>query len=428
MAAKTAGEAGLKVILVERKRDITQLNRLCGQFTNISLINVSGRLKYGYTKPLGLDISTGGTRITWPEFGFSLDYEGPLRPYLNYAYVSPSGNRVYRVKNRLFGFFTEKEWLLSSLLKGALKAGVEVMTETVSLGAENKSTGVTVRVRTGDGAEQEIEASRALAADGKESAIVESLGLNKNRKVLSTALSRLAGYVVEGVDCDLKFNTWVNITFPSLNNRGNFWMYMLAGDQNIIGGAASADRSATQNVDALMASPAFRPWFHKIKLVRKIAVASAAPVYSPLMTPYLGNVLAIGDAACLVEVTNPGAVACGYLGAKSTIKEMEGKSGYPEYADWWMKSFDTNDPDYLKSAGRNFAVNAVCDDQAIDYLYQLVGEKAGLPAVMIAQNMETIKKERPAIFQKLHEAGVGLDVSSQQLDLAAILQGKNKTG
>jgi len=47
MAARTAAEDGLKVLLIERKKEVTEVKRLCGQLTNISFINVSGRLKYG---------------------------------------------------------------------------------------------------------------------------------------------------------------------------------------------------------------------------------------------------------------------------------------------------------------------------------------------------------------------------------------------
>lgn len=44
-AAKTAAEDGLRVLLIERKKNITEINRPCGQFTNISMINVGGQGK-----------------------------------------------------------------------------------------------------------------------------------------------------------------------------------------------------------------------------------------------------------------------------------------------------------------------------------------------------------------------------------------------
>jgi len=158
-------------------------------------------------------------------------------------------------------------------------------------------------------------------------------------------------------------------------------------------------------------------------VVKKLAVGGLANL-TPIMEPVAGNVLAIGDAACLIEVTNPGAIACGYMGAKATLKEMQGESGYREYIAWWQKSFDTNDPDYLKGAGRGFAINAVCSDEEVDYLYKLVGGQIGVPGVLVAQNLEQVKRERPELHQKLEQVGLGRDVSSMKLDLASVLDKK----
>lgn len=159
MAAKTAAFDGLKVLLIERKKNITESNRLCGQFTNISLINVGGKLKYGYTEPLNFELGTDKTRIYFPRLGFLIDYEVPLRPYLNYVYFSPSGYHVYRERDRLFDFFCQKESLLDGLLSSATKAGADVMTGTVALGAENTSEGVRFLVR-GKSGEKALEARR----------------------------------------------------------------------------------------------------------------------------------------------------------------------------------------------------------------------------------------------------------------------------
>lgn len=421
MAAKTAAEAGLKVLLLERKKKITQILRLCGQFTNVSLINVGGRLKYGYTKPISVEVGTAGIRFHFPEFGFSLDYKGPIRPYMNYAYVSPGGNVVYRERHRIYGFFSEKESLLSGILDSVEKLGVRVMTETFGLRAENTSTGVRVTMKTPSG-EETVEADRCIAADGKESAIAESAGLNSRRKVIATTPLRIVGYVIEGAATELRLNTWVNFTIPSLNQRGNSWMYMSAGDCNIIGAGAGVSRSPEENVNALMNMPAFKPWFSKAKIIRKVAVATGGPTYAPNLEPVSGNVLALGDAAALVEVTNPGAIACGYAGTSALIRQMNGDTkALPEYFKWWQTSFDTNDAEYLKAAGRNFAVNSVCDDAEIDYLYGLLKDRVGLPAVGIAENMERIGAERPVLYEKLKKVGMSRDVSKVDIDLTQVL-------
>ncbi|HEY87864.1 MAG TPA: NAD(P)/FAD-dependent oxidoreductase [Dehalococcoidia bacterium] len=426
MAAKTAAEDGLKVLLIERKKDLTEINRLCGQFTNVSMINTGGKLKYGYTKPIRLEVSTYGTRIHFEEFGISLDYEGPWRPYLNYIYFSPSGNPVYREKGRFFGFFTEKESLLGGLLKLGEKAGVEIMPETVAVSAENIQEGVKVRVRCKSG-EESLEARRVIAADGTRSAIVESVGLNEGRQQLTKRRISLVGYVVEGVETEYRLNSWVAFTIPSLNPHTSFIMSMLSDDRNEISAYAVGERSAEENLRAFMKVSSFSSWFRRVQLVRKVAVGGAA-TWTPIMEPVAGNVLAIGDAACLIEVTNPGAIACGYMGAKATMKEMQGENGYSDYIAWWQKSFDTNDPDYLKGAGRGFAINAVCTDEEVDYLYRLVGGQIGVPGVLVAENLEQVKNERLELYQKLEKAGLGRDLSGMKLDLAKVLEEKGGQG
>jgi hypothetical protein len=198
---------------------------------------------------------------------------------------------------------------------------------------------------------------------------------------------------------------------------------MLSDDRSKIAAYAVEGRSAEENLKAFMTVSSFSPWFRKARIVRKLGVGGMA-VRTPIMKPVAGNVLAIGDAACLIEVTNPGAIACGYMGAKATIKEMQGEDGYGEYIAWWQKSFDTNDPDYLKGAGRGFAINAVCSDEEVDYLYKLVGGQIGVPGVLVARNLEQVKRERPELHQKLEQVGLGRDVSSMKLDLASVLDKK----
>ncbi len=98
MAAKTAAEDGLKVLLIERKRDITEINRHCAQATiiNFSVIGIYGRVKkYGYLEPISLEVGTDKTRIHFPALGFSIDYNGPLRPYMRWICFSPSGYPIY---------------------------------------------------------------------------------------------------------------------------------------------------------------------------------------------------------------------------------------------------------------------------------------------------------------------------------------------
>jgi len=414
MAARTAAADGLKVLLIERKKDITEIKRLCGQWTSINF-SVSGEplKKYGYLEPISLEVGTDKTKVHFLSLGFSVDYNGPIRPYMRWIHFSPSGYRIHREKEgTIFGFFWEKETLLAGLLAEAEKAGAEVLTETAAMGAENTPDGVKVRVRTKSG-EQILEARKLLAADGNSSMIVDSLGLNENRKVLGSADSGggIVGYVLEGIETEYRLNSWLQFTIPELS-RPNFWMFMLAGDRNMLG----VTGGGLEVVDKFMKLPFYEPWFRNARVVKKMATAMGA-IRTPILEPVAGNVLAIGDAACLIEVTNPGAIACGYMGAKATLKELNGQEGYPEYIDWWQKSFETNIPDYLKMAGRFYSLNGICSNEETDYLYRLAQDQAGLPAVLVARQLKRIKSERPEFYERLIKAGINESLDAMKMDL-----------
>jgi len=202
MAAKTAAEDGLKVVLIERKRNITEINRACVSifYTNkltpsANLESDTGDAKWdGYIEPVSVECESDKTRFHFPVPGFSIDYNGPLRPYLNWIFVSPSGYLInkYKWNDQPWGFYYHKETFVAGLLASVEKAGAKVLPETTGLGAENTKDGVRVRVR-GKSTEQTLEARAAIAADGVNSKIVDSLGLNEKRQVLFSPFERIGG-------------------------------------------------------------------------------------------------------------------------------------------------------------------------------------------------------------------------------------------
>jgi hypothetical protein len=137
------------------------------------------------------------------------------------------------------------------------------------------------------------------------------------------------------------------------------------------------------------------------------------------MEPVAGNVLVISD-ACGIEATNPGAIACGYQAAKATLRELNGQKGYPEYINWYQKSFAILLPSYKKAAARYMALNPICSDEEVDYLYSLLQGQAGLPPVLVAQNLERIENERPELYQKLKKTGIDKGFDRQELDASDV--------
>ena len=48
-------------------------------------------------------------------------------------------------------------------------------------------------------------------------------------------------------------------------------------------------------------------------------------------------------------------------------------------------------------------MDSLCSDDEVDYLYQTLEGKVGVPAVLIEQNLELIKSDRPQFYEKLRQ-------------------------
>ena len=401
MAAKTAAEDGLKVILIERKKIVTEINRTCAQMLYINHLGATRSGIYCFREPVRLEIGKENNRFIFPTIGFSVDYQGPLRPYYQYPHLSPSGyiiDRYPKHNDKPLAFFYQKEAFLSGLFSAVENAGAEILTETSALGIENTPEGVGVRVRTNSG-EQTLEARKAIAADGIESRIVDSLGLNDKRRVLFDQLKGV-GYVMEGVETNLPAS-FLLISVPSINRFANVCIYDLAQGQIMMSTGTSADGSPSSVLDKFMKLPRYAPWFKNTRLVRKTAYGNS--IRTPIKEPVAGNVVIVGDAAATIETLIQGAVACGYRGVKAIEKELNGQSGYQEYIDWWQQAFEFNDPTYFSTVNRYFSLNSLCSDEEVDYLYKTLEGKVGVPAVLIEQNLDLFKNDRPELYEKLRQ-------------------------
>jgi flavin-dependent dehydrogenase len=151
MAAKVAAEDGLSVLLVERKKNITEINRACCQNFYVHKMNAlpgaesesGGPYGDGYIDPVSIEIEAEKTRFHYHVPGFSLEYTGTLRPFLNWINISPSGYQinVYKYNDQPWAYYYDKEAFVAQLLTSAEKAGAEIWSEASGLAAENTSSG-----------------------------------------------------------------------------------------------------------------------------------------------------------------------------------------------------------------------------------------------------------------------------------------------
>jgi hypothetical protein len=121
-----------------------------------------------------------------------------------------------------------------------------------------------------------------------------------------------------------------------------------------------------------------------------------------------------GDASAPYETLIQGAVACGYLAVKAIEKELKGQDGYPKYIRWWQNAFEFNDPTFFKTTARYMFLNKLCSDEEVDYLFRHYQGMVGVPQVIIAKNLELIKKGRPELYERLNKMDIhrlGLEMS-----------------
>jgi len=150
-----------------------------------------------------------------------------------------------------------------------------------------------------------------------------------------------------------------------------------------------------------MKHPRYAPWFRHARIVGKTAVSMTQRTPTLLKEVACGNVLIISDAISN-ESWIQGAMACGYQGAKATLKELNGQKGYPEYLDWLEQAFAFwAYPDHFRLKTMHHILKMACNDEEVDFIFSLLQGKVGHPSFVIGENPELVKDERPELYQRL---------------------------
>jgi flavin-dependent dehydrogenase len=396
MAAKTAAEQNLKVALIERRKDITRWIRAdCMQFYGLE-----GNF-------LGENIKVKLGKVIFPKNRFEVKYTGGLYPSFHWRVFSPGGYGIDFASEEPIALFFDKEVLLKNLLDEVSRLGITVLDNTMAVEGENTKDGVRIKI-TGKGKKSWIEAKKAIAADGINSRMVESLGLNKGRTCMGTFL--VAHYILEGVENPYP-NSWIQFYGKSISPfcPPHFHPTVLGEKCYKLGSMRPSPESPEKDLRILTTKSRYSSWFKNMKIVGKMSAVVNS--YMPIPEPYKGNFLIIGDAVAFAEVENQGALMCGYKAGKSLIKEIQQQKGFKEYTRWWKRSFEFLSPEIHKIA-QGYLINPFYEDEEIDYLFSLVeGESLKgtmnqykLPKILwdaIFQHKERIQKERPELNQKI---------------------------
>ena len=300
MAALTAAQDGMRVLLLERKKAIGDISRACLQILYVKPFSPLAGGKT-YMEPVTVKMGASSAFLINQNIGFTIEYRGQLRPYLNWLQISPRGNVInrFKVNESPWGFYYQKDVFCRELFDKAVLAGVTVRLEAIAEHAENTSSGVRITVKSDSGHEV-LKARNAVIADGVQSHIADSIGFDRERRVLAEGMGGVS-YILDGIESPFPSCSLLSFSIPSLDPKMNIIIGQMADNMNSLGGLSV-------NWEEIRAHPTFAPMFRKARLVQKRAWA--ANIRTPIRSPVSGNCVVVGDAAAQTETWIMGAVAC----------------------------------------------------------------------------------------------------------------------
>ena len=410
VAAKSAGENGFEVALLEQKSDLTSLDRASGG----SLLSANEYLHHDLYR-----CNIRDKRICFPAHGFSVKYDGPYRNVYACHFYSPGGNRIEsgivseQKKKGDLGKVTSRldlSILLRCLQEEASACSVEVFPGINVDKVISTADGVTVA-----GSGQSFEGRYLIAADGVNSRIAEMLGFNKERTYYCQ-LRAIAHYVtgLEPPEVD------ATSTVFGLTKDGPAWLLVFPrpaeGEyiQLVLTIHPEVDLEAAEHY---FTKEAFcSPWFKNTKILRTLSANENC--YTPIIEPYKDRTLVIGDASATQELEITGSMICGWKAGHSVSLALQEENlgleatAISQYLDWWKEAYVNyyGSDAYMKNWALPFILT---EPEEIDYLYSLITEPIRPcfnPYTMskylgraMRKIMPTLQQERPELVQKLVE-------------------------
>lgn len=403
-SAATLAREGQDVLLVDVKKEIPKVNRCCCT----ALINDP--------TTHGEAVTIQNNNIHFEKTGITVRYTGQWVKLEKSIRLSPGGKKLTMTNENGVAWPYSKEVLLRNLLEDAEEAGVDILTETTALKAENQGGGVKVVLRGNHSRSlKEVKGKVAVAADGVNSQIVKGLELFKKRKYIASF--HVASYFLEGVETPYP-HCWITFVGKGHTRDGKSQLYMLAkhlpdakpGDEPIIDLMCGTPKgfSAKQGLDYFITSGRFSHWFKRAKVVH--TSSAALNFYTPIMEPAEGNILVVGDAAAFIETYCQGAIMYGYRAAKTILKHLETGEGFKDYTDFWRSTFEYCWPEEIEKATRGFGMHLLSDEE-LDYIFGLTDDESyegyisenTAPEIVkkaILSHMDQMQEERPEIAKK----------------------------
>ena len=363
MAVAELKEKGINVLGVDRKP------RLDVNVRSASGFFIDGQEMNG--EYIQLEPIKGKTRINFTKCGFSLEYSSPMEGIHHTHMISNTGSHFQatsRVKP-LYHTFNPTTWL-SDRYKRAKGLGVPFLTGTLAIRAQEIPGGVEVTLRA-KGKVFTKTCRKLIASDGLQSRITRNLGLNRERIFFMKGPT--IEYEMINVECPLDRG---DMYFTGENNLGSPGGLIAVPSPRGEGAyrfetmSALPGKTGYDMIEFFTTKSPMAGWFRRAEVVEKSG--AIVEVFTPLKTPYRGNILIVGDSACYAECLYQGATMCGYMAATAMEGELNGKNGFADYAGWWNSTFEWNkNPKRMADYGKRVFFNRFFTSDELDFLFNL---------------------------------------------------------
>ena len=368
------GPAGLMAVAELKERGIDVLGVDKKPRLDVNLRSVSGFFIDGQEmngEYIQLEPLKGKTKINFTKCGFSLEYSRPMEGIHHTHMISNTGSHFQATsrKKPLYHLFNPNTWL-SDRYNRAKKLDVPFMTGALAVKAKEITSGVEITLRM-KGKTFSKTCRKLIASDGLQSRIVRNLGLNKNRQFFMKGPT--IEYEMIDVECPLDRG---DMYFFGENNLGSPGGVIAVPSPRGEGAyrfetmSALPGKNSYDIIEFFTKKSPLAKWFKKATIVEKSG--AIVEVHSPMKTPYHGNILVVGDAACYAECLYQGATMCGYMAAQAMENELKEKKGFEKYTKWWNSSFEWNrDPKRMAGYGKRVFFHRFLTSGEIDFLFNL---------------------------------------------------------
>lgn len=400
MTAKRAAELGLKVIVIELKKDITNVKRACSaQFVTDE----------GYENET---VKIEDNKIIFTKNGFHVNYTGQLLNIIDHYHHSPSGHKIHlaHLDHRPVAIKFDKGHLLADLWKDCEKLGVELMLETIAYGGKDLGDHVSVDIKCNNKTSS-ILGKKLVIAEGVNAKLTGLFGLNKGRTHYGTPL--VFSCIMEGTT-GFEPQSWNQFYGSKLHPFAEVMIESTIEGNDAIELTIMGTKDLRPDVlfEKLIKESPMSHHFTNAHVIERRGCAVKS--YDSLLKPYNGNVLVIGDSAAHIETIVQGALMCGYHAANAINDELNGINGFEKYTSWWVEAFDfnrTSPLEFVKLYG-SLGMRPKYTDEELDYMFSLVeGELVNgnfsqfeVPKNVwktILSHKAQIQSENPTLFDKI---------------------------